>query len=165
MEHSSEERRFGISMQVHSDRGVAKHGTGAWYRRPKPWKYQKSKPQWQPIPGIRMMELCPIHSALVWLYTHWSLCAQDWYTYNSILPWHWCGHHVPPPDSSGQQRNFSLVIYLPDKTQTNYDYSSAKNKQLLTRTPHSTRFYSTCMTPNYNIYNNCLHMANPHCGS
>lgn len=57
-----------------------------------------------------------------------------------------------------------LVIYLPDKTQTNYDYSSVKNKQLLTRTAHSTRFYSTCTTPNYNIYNNCLHMANPHCG-
>lgn len=67
----------------------------------------------------------------------------------------------PVPHSS----NDTLVIYLPDKTQTNYDYSPIKNKQLLTRTAHSTQFYSTCMTPNYNIYNNCLHMTNPHCGS
>lgn len=67
----------------------------------------------------------------------------------------------PIPHSSKD----SLVTYLPDKTQTNYNYSSVKNKQLFTRTAHSTRFYSTCMTPNYNIYNNCLHMANPHCGS
>lgn len=68
---------------------------------------------------------------------------------------------LPIPHSSKD----SPVIYLPDKTQTNYNYSSVKNKQLLTRTAHTTQFYSTCMTPNYNIYNNCLHMANPHCGS
>lgn len=68
---------------------------------------------------------------------------------------------LPIPHSS----RGSPVTYLPDKTQTIYNYSSVKNKQLFTRTAHSTQFHSTCMTPNYSIYNNCLHMANPHCGS